>query len=448
MNIFETLIGRLKEKLTGSANTKAIAGNSLWLLGDRVLRMSVGIFINVWIARYLGPEQFGLWSYCLSFAGLFVVFSNLGLDTIVVRELVRHPEKEALILGTAFWMRVVAGLITFLITLLAIFFVRDGDVLTLWLVGLYSGGYIFQSLNVVDQYFQSKVQSKYTVVASNAAFIIATIAKVILLLNHASLLSIAAVGLGEVVFTALFFAVAYRVTQRDISLWQYQYQMAKELLSYSWPMILSGVSIMISLRIDQIMIGELLGDREVGIFAAAARMSELSFFIPTIIIASATTAIIQSKNLGNEIYLRRTQKLLDLTALLALGVAILMTLFSGLIINILFGAEYAEAAPLLAVHAWSGLFSCLGAASGVWMTSEGLQKNLFYRTVYGLIVNVLLNYWWIPIFGVMGAAMATICSQMMMSYLSDAFSSKTRIMFYMKTEALLLKNLITGSLKK
>ncbi|MEY3760488.1 MAG: hypothetical protein RIR39_1979, partial [Pseudomonadota bacterium] len=197
-----------------------------------------------------------------------------------------------------------------------------------------------------------------------------------------------------------------------------------------------------------IMIGELLGDREVGIFAAAARMSELSFFIPTIIIASATTAIIQSKNLGNEIYLRRTQKLLDLTALLALGVAILMTLFSGLIINILFGAEYAEAAPLLAVHAWSGLFSCLGAASGVWMTSEGLQKNLFYRTVYGLIVNVLLNYWWIPIFGVMGAAMATICSQMMMSYLSDAFSSKTRIMFYMKTEALLLKNLITGSLKK
>ncbi len=438
MRIISTLFNRLKEKLNGSAHAKAIVGNSLWLLGDRVLRMSVGVVINIWIARYLGPEQFGLWSYCLSFAGLFVVFSNLGLDTIVVRELVRHPEKEAIILGTAFWMRLVAGLLTFLITLLAIFQVRDGDVLTLWLVGLYSSGYIFQSFNVIDQYFQSKVQSKYTVIASNSAFLLASITKVILLLNHASLLAIAAVGLGEVIFTALFLVIAYRANQRVISVWQYQYQTAKELLSYSWPMILSGVSIMVALRIDQIMIGEILGDREVGIFAAAARMSELSFFIPSIIIASSTASIIQAKNLGNDIYLQRTQKLLDLTALLALGVAILMTVFSGLIIHVLFGAGYAEAAPLLAVHAWSGLFSCLGAASGVWMTSEGLQKNLFYRTLYGMLANVILNFWWIPIFGVMGAAMATICSQMLMSYLSDVFSSKTRIMFSMKTKALLM----------
>ncbi len=441
MRVIKSIANRIRERFTGSEQAKAIVGNSLWLLGDRILRMSVGIFINIWIARYLGPEQFGLWSYCLSFAGLFVVFSNLGLDTIVVRELVRHPEKEAVILGTAFWLRLVAGIITFLITLLAIFQVRDGDFLTLCLVGLYSGGYIFQSFNVIDQYFQSKVQSKYSVIASSSAFVLATIIKVVLLLNHASLLAIAAVGLIEVVFTALFFVVAYRNNQRAITVWQYQYQMAKELLKYSWPMILSGVSIMIALRIDQIMIGELLGDREVGIFAAAARMSELSFFIPSIIIASSSASIIQAKNLSNKIYLQRTQQLLDLTALLALVVALLISFFSGSIIHILFGAAYAEAAPLLAVHAWSGLFSCLGAASGIWMTSEGLQKYMFYRTLYGMLVNVILNYWWIPIFGVMGAAMATICSQMIMSYVSDYFSSRTRVIFFMKTQSLFMKNL-------
>lgn len=443
MSIWLKLSSVIKVRLAGRVHVQAILNNSGWLLGDRVLRIAVGVFINIWIARYLGPDQFGLWSYCISFAGLFVVFSNLGLDTIVVRELVRSPENEAVILGTAFWLKLVAGVLTFLLTLLAIFLVRDGDALTLWLVGLYSGGYIFQSLNVIDFYFQSKVKSKYTVVSSGAAFILASITKVVLLLMHAPLVALAAVGLGEMMLTTFFLVLAYRANQRQITLWTYQYQVAKELLSYSWPMILAGVSIMISLRIDQIMIGNMLGNREVGIFAAAARMSELSFFVPMVIIASATSSIIQAKNQGNELYLLRLQKLMDLTALLSLGVAILITFLSGLIINSLFGIDYAESAPLLAIHAWAGLFSCLGAASGIWMTSEGLQKNMFYRTLYGMLVNIVLNYWWIPLYGVMGAAVATICSQMIMAYISDYFSPVTRQMFYMKTRSLLMKNILS-----
>lgn len=442
MNIWMTFISLVKAKLAGRVHVQAILRNSGWLLGDRLVRMAVGVFINVWIARYLGPEQFGLWSYCISFAGLFVVFSNLGLDTIIVRELIRTPENEAKILGTAFFMKFVAGITTFLLTLFAISLVRNGDGLTLWLVGFYSGGYIFQSLFVIDSYFQSRVESRYTVISSGVAFVLGVIAKIILLLMHAPLVALAAVGLGEMAFTTLFFVIAYRANQRQISLWTYQHQLARELLTYSWPMILSGVSIMIFLRMDQIMIGSMLGDREVGIFAAAARMSELSFFVPMVIIASATSSIIQAKTQGGGVYLLRLQKLMDLTALLSLSVAILMTFFSGLIIHVLFGAAYAEAAPLLAVHAWSGLFSCLGAASGIWMTAEGLQKNMFYRTFLGMLVNIVLNYWWIPIYGVIGAAMATICSQMIMSYLSDFFLRATRQIFYMKTRSLLMKNIV------
>lgn len=445
MNIWLKLSSCVKARLAGRVHVQAILRNSGWLLGDRLLRMAVGVFINIWIARYLGPEQFGLWSYCISFAGLFVVFSNLGLDTIVVRELVQKSENVAVILGTAFWLKLVAGIVTFLLTLLAIWLVKDGDILALWLVGLYSGGYIFQSFNVISFYFQAEVQSKYTVISSGAAFIIVSITKVILLLTHASLAAIAAMGLVEMIFTTIFLVIAYRANQLQITLWAYQYQVAKKLLRYSWPMILSGITVMISLRIDQIMIGNMLGNREVGIFAAAARMSELSFFMPMAIIVSATSSIIQAKNLGKELYLSRLQKLMDMTALSSLGVAVLITFSSGFIIKSLFGADYAESAPLLAIHAWSGLFSCVGEVSGIWMTAEGLQKKIFYRTLYGMLANVVLNYWWIPIYGVMGAALATICSQMIMAYISDSFSPVTRQVFYMKTRSLMLKNVLRNA---
>ena len=433
------LLQNLHNKLAGRLHAQAILKNSGWLLGDRLLRMAVGVFINIWIARYFGPEQFGLWSYCISFAGLFVVFSNLGLDTIIVRDLIRFPEKEAVILGTAFWLKLLAGILTFLLTLFAIWITNDKKNITIVLVGLYSGAYIFQSLNVIDHYFQSKVMSKYTVISSGTAFIISTLIKIVLLLKNASLTAIATVGLVETIFTMCFLVIAYRFNHRQIRLWTYQYKVAKELLRNSWPMILSGVSIMIFLRIDQIMIGNILGDREVGIFVTSARMSELSFFLPMVIITSATASIIQAKNQG-DLYLLRLEKLLNLTTFLALIIAIIISFTSELIINTLFGLDYSQAAPLLSIHVWSGLFSCIGAVSGIWMTSEGLQKQIFYRTFYGMLANVILNFWWIPIYGVKGAALATICSQIIMYYISDLFTIKTRPIFVMKTRALLMQN--------
>lgn len=447
MNIYTTFVSSVKNQFVKRAFVKAIIKNSLWLLGDRVLRIAIGMFINIWITRYLGPEQFGIWSYCISFAGLFVVFSNLGLDTIIVRELIKTPERETEILGTAFWLKLLAGILTFLGTLIAIFQVRNGDILTLWLVGLYSGGYIFQSLNVISYYFQSKVQSKFTVLSSGFSFILVTIAKVILLFIKAPLLAFAVIGLGEIILTALFLVISYRANHRYISQWKYQYNLAKNLLKYSWPMILAGASTMIMLRIDQIMIGNILGDREVGIFAAASRISEISFFIPMAIISSSTYSIHEAKKQGNtDIYISRLNNLLNITILLSLGVTIPFSLLSDVIISSLLGDNYTESANLLSIYIWSGIFSCIGAASGIWMTAEGLQRNMFYRNFYGMLVNVILNYWWINKYGVIGAAMATIISQIMMGYISDYFFLSTRQLFHMKTRSLFLINILNKSI--
>ena len=82
--------------------------NTSWLFGEKILRMVVGLFVGVWVARYLGPEQFGLFSYAQSFVGLFTAIAGLGLDSIIVRELVKDESKRDALLGTAFRLKLIS----------------------------------------------------------------------------------------------------------------------------------------------------------------------------------------------------------------------------------------------------------------------------------------------------------------------------------------------------
>jgi O-antigen/teichoic acid export membrane protein len=89
--------------------------NTSWLFGEKILRMIVGLFVGIWVARYLGPEQFGLLSYAQSFVGLFTAIATLGLDGIVVRELVKDPSRRDELIGTAFWLKFIRDVRFFVI---------------------------------------------------------------------------------------------------------------------------------------------------------------------------------------------------------------------------------------------------------------------------------------------------------------------------------------------
>ena len=404
------LPGFIRAKLEGRHGFQAILANTGWLFVDKVLRRGVGLFVGVWIARYLGPEQFGLWNFAIAFTALFGAFATLGLDSIVVRELVKNPERQNELLGSAFALKVIGGAITLLIAIIAISLVRSGETLALWLVGLSAAGFIFQSVNVIDFYFQSKVQSRYTVYAANGAFVLMTLVKIALLLNSAPLIAFAWAGLTEIALTAIFLMLAYRINHQGIRGWRFRSKVASALLKDSWPLILSGIAIMIYMRIDQIMIGQMLGDKEVGLFSAAVRISEVWYFIPLAIVSSVFPAIIAAKQQSESLYLQRLQKLFNFMFLIGFGMAILMTFSSHIVVKLLFGVEYAEASTVLAIHIWAGVFVAMGVASGSWLTTENLQKYSFYRTLNGSIANVILNFFLIPKFGINGAAVATVLS--------------------------------------
>jgi len=414
---------------------RKILKNVSWLAIDKIFRMVVGFFVYAMVAKYLGAEQFGLWNYCIAFAGLFVVFSNLGLDDVVVRELVRDSKRRNAILGTAFFLKLFAGLITWIITLIAISMVRDGENLALLLVGLYSAIYIFQSINVIDFHFTSEIASKYSVYASDSAFAISSILKLLLLYFNAPLMAFAIVGLIEFVLISVFLVIVYRMNSLSVFDWRYSKEMAIHLLKAGFPLILFGASVMLLMRVDQIMIGQMLGDKEVGLYSVAVRVSEVLIALPSILIVSLFPAIIKSREKSPDVYKARLQQYFSLMVVISLALTIPVWMFSDQIIFLLFGQEFAESGGVLSVLIWSAVFVSMGLASKNVLMAEDLQKYIFYRTILALIVNVLLNLWLIPIYGIEGAAFATVVSQIFLAYLSDIFFAKTRNLFYLKTKA-------------
>lgn len=427
----ETISQRFSPKLL------KVAANASWLFADRFLRMGVGLVVGVWVARYLGTQQFGLFNYATAFVALLTPFANLGLDNIVIREIVRGSSDKNEILGTTFFLKLAGGCILFVLAILSISLLRPGDRLTVWLVSILSLGVIFQAFDTIDLQFQAQVQSKYTVIAKNLAFIIITFVKVTLIQINAPLIAFAWAGLAESGLSAVGLAINYRVQRYSVWVWRWSLTRAIALLKESWPLILSGLTIMIYMRIDQIMLGQMIDDRAVGLYSAATRISEVWYFIPTAIASSVFPTIIEAKGISESLYYQRLKQLLRLMVFLSIAIAIPMTFVSKTLMISLFGQEYIAASSILAIHVWASLFVFMGVATSPWFVTEGLTKLSMQRTLIGAIANVLLNLILIPAYSGKGAAIATVISQAFASFLSNAIHQKTQKLFHLQLKSLL-----------
>lgn len=403
--------------------------NTSWLFGEKVLRMVLGLFVGIWVARYLGPEQFGLFSYAQSFVGLFTAIATLGLDGIVVRELVKNEGRRDELLGTAFWLKVVGAFAVLGILAIAVNFTST-DSYTNTLVFIIASATIFQSFNVIDFYFQSKVLSRYVVFANVISLFISSMLKIALILSDAPLIAFAWVVFFDSFVLACGFIYFYiyhyrhyeqnetthqntvivsKVKQSILNL-TFKSETAVSLLKDSWPLILSGMVVSIYMKIDQVMIMEMMDAEAVGQYAAAVRISEAWYFIPTVIASSLFPAIINAKKQSEELYYARLQKLYDLMVWMAIAIALPMTFLSDWGVDLLYGAQYNQTGSVLMIHIWGGLNMAIGIVWSKWIVIENKQKLIFYGYIIGLFVNVLLNILLIQKYGINGAAFATIIS--------------------------------------
>ena len=383
--------------------------NTGWLLFNNVFGMVIALFVGIYVARYLGPANFGLLSYAGSFVGLFSALVTLGLDNIVVRELVKDEKKRDELLGTTFILKIITSILVLTIIFIAVRF-TDNDNFTNLLIFIIAIGTIFQSFNVIQFYFQAKVLSKYTVYAQIFATILCSVIKLLLIHLNMGLIYFAMVTLIQSIILALGFVAMYIKQKLNLFNWRPKFDLARFLLKDSWPLILSGIAISIYMKIDQVMIKNMLDAKAVGNYAVAVRLSEVWYFIPMIITNSLFPAIINAKKISEKLYYERLQKLYDLMVWLSIGIALPIMLFSHNIINLLFGIQYQEAAGILKIYVWAGVSVFLGVASSQYLLAENYTKISFLSTFIGAIINVILNIILIPRYGTNGAAIATVIS--------------------------------------
>ena len=437
-------IRNLVERMSGHKGFRRYLFNTSWLFGEQALRILAGLFVGIYVARYLGPEQFGVYSYSLAFVALFSAVGRLGLDGILVRDLVNHPDRRDVYLGTAFWLKVI-GAIFALLMLTVMLQVAANDATKNLYIYIIACGMIFQSCDVVDSYFQSKVLSKYVSIAKVAQLVLSSLLKLYFVSIQADLFWFVLVSLVDQISLALCLLVAY-YRQRLGSFWgKFDPDIARVMLKNCWPLVLSHISVAVYMRMDQILIKELLGEREVGIYAAAAKISEVWSFIPVIVTNSLFPAILNAKKVDHMLYSARLQRLYSVMVLSAFVVALPIALFSDWIVQILYGTAYRDAGPVLMIHVWTGVFVALGTASSTWLLSESLQRFALFRTLSGAMASLVLNVALIPHYGNMGAAAAAVIGYMIAGFIFDLFNNETRRMFFMKVDAFILKGLRVGN---
>jgi PST family polysaccharide transporter len=441
---FTYLPAFVRKRLEGRQNLQKIINNAGWLFFDKVLRMGVGLVVNIWVVRYLGPESFGLLSYSTAFVALFATFATLGLDGIVIRELVRKPDDSREILGSALVLRLIGSVCSFFICMGLFLLLRQSNVTAKMLVAIITAGMVFQAFDVIDFWFQSRMQSRYTVIAKNSAFLVAAFIKIGLILAQASLVMFAWAAFLEVTLGAMGMMFFYKKSGFRIGEWHSTFNRCRHMLSDSWPMILSGISIAVYMKIDQIMLGDMAGNGAVGIYASATKLSEIWYMIPMIVVASVFPTIVHCKEQDEQLYYRRITRLFSLMAGISLLIAIPMSLCSSWVVTALYGNSYQAAGPVLAVHIWASLFVFYGVAQGPWDLTENLTRLAMVRIVIGATVNILLNLWLIPLYGPIGAAVATVVSQALAAVFLNLLHKKTRPIFYCQIKSLLFVRYLRG----
>lgn len=383
--------------------------NTGWMMLAKILSLIISFVTTIFIARKLGPENYGQLSYAISFVGLFSFIATMGLDQVLFRDLVKYPDKKNKYLGSAFIIRMVAAFLAIAACLIVAIFLSNNDVSEI-LIFIIASTFIFNAFQIINYEFQAIAQAKYPSIVSLIIVIILNILKLIIIATGKGVIYLAFILLLESILYAGFYILIYKWKLKKRMLdWKFDKTTSLNLIRDSWPMIFASAFALIYARIDQVMIKNMIDTSSVGIYDAAVRVSEAWYFVPGIIISSLFPAIVNSRE-RKDIYRERLKKLLILLVSLSVIVALAVSIFAPFIIKILYGSEFMDSVNILKIYIWSGVWFSIGMLVTSYLVAENFRKILFFSSFLGMSINVVLNLIFIPRFGIIGSAWATFIS--------------------------------------
>lgn len=427
--------------MLASEGARKVLKNISWLFVERMLRLGLVLLTGVVVARALGEELFGQLNYATGFVGLFFALGAMGIDEILVRDLVRSPEKRDELLGSAALLKGFGALA--LVVLATVGSLLKGmDGLTVTLIVVIASAELLRPFGVVEQWFMSQVKAAPVARVQMAQVIISTVAKLALawavhtgaVEGRAALIGFAWMYVLEtVVLTAGYLLVLHRAGSHWRA-WRISRATVMHLMSESWPMLIFGMALYVQARIDQVMIKDLLtaqdGEEaafaEVGQYSVALRMVEALGFLPVIVQASLAPAITKAKAISHALYADRLLNQYRLMFGLFLITAVPLYLLAEPIVVLLFGEEFAPAGGLLSLFAIRLFFTNMGTGKRGFITNEGLFRYSLFTAAVGVALNIGINWLLIPEHRSIGAIWATIISFLVSIFALDLLFKRTR----------------------
>lgn len=414
--------------------------NTSWLLVGQVVRMVISVVIGMLTARYLGPSNYGTINYVNSYIIFFTSLVGLGLNSVIIYEFVNHKEEEGKILGTAIFMRLVVGILSSVAFLVLIYLTDGSDKIVFTVAVLQAIQLPFLAFDTINFWYQSKLLSKYSVIVQTIAYIITSLYKVYLLLTAKPVEWFAMAISIDVILLAGMYVIAYQRHRKQP--FRLSFQTGKRLLKGCGFFILANMMVVIYGQMDKIMIKQMLNSTEaVGLYSAAIVICGIIGFIPTAILDSARPMIMDAKKQDEQTYQLRIRQLFAGVIWICFLYSIGITIFSKLAIYILYGNTYLSANICLKIAVWYTAFSYLGSAKNLWLICEGKNKYVFIFSAMGAFTNLILNFIMIPMWGINGAAVATLATQILSNFLYPVLFLKTKGYLSCVLDAMLLRNI-------
>ncbi len=404
-------------------NINIILKNSIWIISDKILRLLIGLIIGAWVARYLGPKLFGTLSYVVSYITLFQAVASFGIDAIVVRDLTKQKNISGEIIASTFFLKLISGIVAWMCAIILMGINNGLNSELVILTTIVGSSIIFQSSECFDLWFQSQSNSKKTFVAKLVAYLFTNSLKIFFILNHAPLYTFAILITLEALLIGITLFLSFLKSPTDSKL-VVSKKIVISLIKEGWPLMLSSLFVAVYMRIDQILIKSFIGEKKLGIYSAILPLSNIWQFIPISLGVSLAPFVTKAKNESEESYWKMLDKIFSAFSLLAWIVIIPTIIFSKFIINILYGDQYIEGALILSIYIFTNLFINLGVAQNLWLINDNKVLISLYKTLIAAIFSLLCNLFFIPRFGLIGAATIAVFSQSVSAIFSNVFFSK------------------------
>ncbi len=383
--------------------------NTGWMFFSKIFSMIISFFITAIVARYLGPEKYGTMMYAVSFVGLFAFLSSLGIDQIVYREILNNPKEENKLLGTSLILKTAGGISAVILSILCSMIFSDNQ-LERTLIFIISISYIFQSFNIINYSFQSRLENRKLSTITITVNIILSIFKLIIVYFNKGILFLSSLLILEPILYGLFFIYIYNRSFGKVRNWFFDKKTAIIIFKSSLPLMFSSIFALVYARIDQVMIKHYMNNEAVGLYSSAVTLSEVWYFIPTIIVSTFFPAIMNAKNTDKYTYGKRILGLSLLITTILFCISLGGTIFSREVLHIIFGSQFISAHTALSIYIWSGIGVGLGTIIIQFLVAEKLPKIILFISLIGMIINITLNIVLIPIYGINGSALATLIS--------------------------------------